>query len=111
MTHKDVDKLVRPPRKAAGNRREPQEEWVIKTRFPSGGAFWSLSGVAYWGKRRDGSLGLTPYRANASRYESENAALYEAYSYKEAGRISEFEVEQLPPKPRLKGNSSTGGRA
>jgi hypothetical protein len=110
MTHKDVDRLLRLPRKSAS--REPQEQWIIKTRFPPGRSFqFPGGGTAYWGSRRDGSFGLTPYRSNARKYESENAALYEAYNYKEAGRIGEFEVEQLPPRRRLKGSSGTGGRA
>jgi hypothetical protein len=67
--------------------------------------------TAYWGIRRDGSSGLTPYPTNATRYESKNAALYEGYSYKQARLIGEFEVESLPPRPRLKGSSGTGGRA
>jgi hypothetical protein len=111
MTHEDVDKLLRPSRKSAWEHREQQEEWIIKTQFPLGGTWWSPGGgIAYWGKWRDGSSGLTSYRTNATRYESKNTALYEAYSYKEAHLISEFEVEQLPAKSRLKGSSGTGGR-
>ena len=113
MTHEEVDKLLRPPRRSSQARREPAEEWVIRTRFryPS---IWGMSsstdGVAYWGRTRDGSKGLTLYRSNATRYESENTALYEAYSYKEAGLIDGFEVEKLPPKPiRKSGMDGTGG--
>jgi len=112
MTHEQVDKLLRPQRKSPPSLRQRREEWIIKTRFPIGDSIWSRGGgVAYWGSKRHGGAGLTPYRANATRYESENAALYEAYSYKEAGRIDDFEVEKLPPKVSLKGSSGTGGRA
>jgi hypothetical protein len=82
----------------------PQYEWVIKTRIPRspGGRlrFHWPSSAAYWGTRDDGRPGITPYVGNASRYESENAALYEAYACKEAGRFDEFEVEQLTFKSR-----------
>jgi hypothetical protein len=55
---------------------------------------------------------LTPYRTNASEYESENAALAEGYELKEARLINDFAVEQLPPKPdRRSYGYGTGGRA
>jgi hypothetical protein len=100
MTHKDVDKLLSPGRARA---RKP-EQWVIVTSYDSGDA-------AYWGQQRDGGIGLTPYRANATRYESENTALHEGYMRKEVGRIGEFTVEQLPQRPNHAGGSGTGGRA
>lgn len=112
MTHQEVDRLLRSPRRSAGKRPAPREEWIIVTRFPSDQWRYGDRGsdTAYWGTRRDGSFGLTPYRGNAIRYDSENEALYEAYSNKEIGRIREFEVVKLPPRPPLKGNAGTGGR-
>jgi hypothetical protein len=113
MTHKDVDKLLRPPRGSALISAQQREEWVIRTTFPPRTAWsWSEYGssdVAYWGKRRDGTDGLTPYRANATRYDSENSARYEAYSLKEGHWIDDFVVERLPPKPRLKSDTDMGG--
>jgi hypothetical protein len=113
MTHKDVDKLVRPPRGKELARIQRQEEWVIRTTFPPRTPWsWSQYGssdIAYWGTRRDGTAGLTPYRANASRYDSENSALYEGYRLKEAHRIDDFTVERLPSKPSMKSDMDTGG--
>jgi hypothetical protein len=110
MTHKDVDKMLRPPRGSALARGQQREEWVIKTRFrPSMWSPYGGSDVAYWGRTRDRSEGLTPYLANASRYDSENSALYEAYSLKEGHWIDDFTVEKLPTKPRLKSDTDTGG--
>jgi hypothetical protein len=83
----------------------PKREWVIKTPIPrprDGTRYryqWPSS-EAYWGTRNNGRLGITPYVGNASRFESENAALYEAYACKEAGRFDDFEVEQLTFKSR-----------
>ena len=95
-THKEVDKIL-----AA----EPsKEQWVIRTQFDSGD-------TAYWGKKRDGGDGLTPYRSSAKRYVSENAALHMAYSYKESGVIGPFTVEKVPQKPSLGRGAGTGGRA
>lgn len=83
----------------------PRERWIIKTQFRYGG------GTAYWGNL-DRGTGLTPYRTNAIAYESENAARYEGYTLKEFGRIGEFEVEQIPPKPERRSYShGSGGRA
>ena len=112
MTHKDVDKLLCPPRGSASGRAKQREEWVIRTTFRASTAWWSSYGssdVAYWGRKRDGGEGLTPYRANATRYESENSALYEAYTLKEGRWIDDFVVEKIPLKPRLKSDTDTGG--
>jgi hypothetical protein len=95
-THEEVDKII-----AA---EHSTEQWVIGTQFDSGD-------TAYWGKKRDGGDGLTPYRSNAKRYVSENAALHMAYSYKESGLIGPFVVEQLPPSPAPGRGAGTGGRA
>lgn len=117
MTHEQVDKLLRPPRRPKDSRAEPQEQWVIKTQFPRpAGPSWMSphrsSSVAYWGTCRDGRSGLTPYRANAHRYESENTALYEGFSLKEVHRIGEFSVEKLPAKRPLSNRYYGGsGRA
>lgn len=70
----------------------PPEQWVITASFRSGDK-------AFWGSRRYGGPGLTPYRGNAHRYESRNAALYMGYSLKEAHLLREFEVEQME-RPR-----------
>jgi hypothetical protein len=87
-------------------RSGPPERWIIKTRFDHGDS------TAYWGSQRNGGTGLTPYRTNAIVYESENAALYEGYTLKEAHRIGPFEVERLPPKPERRSyGHGTGGRA
>jgi len=100
MTHVEADKII-----ARQRRSGPRQRWIIKTRFNGGG-------TAYWGNQRDGGIGLTPYRTNAIEYESENAARYEGYNQKEARRIGEFEVEQLPPRPdRHSYDHGTGGRA
>ena len=105
MTHKEVDKLI-----ARQRRSGPGERWIIKTRFRS--SMFSSGGVAYWGTTRDGTSGLTPYRVNASEYESENAALYEGYTLKESRLINDFVVEAAPPKPeRHSYGYGTGGRA
>jgi len=90
--------------------RGPRERWIIRTSFSADG--FSYGGDAYWGTRRDSTSGLTPYRTNASEYESENAALAEGYELKEARLINDFAVEQLPPKPdRRSYGHGTGGRA
>jgi hypothetical protein len=75
----------------------PTEElWIIVTYFDSGDK-------AYWGRDPRGQdHRRTPYKGNAYRYESRDAALNFGYSLKEAGRLESFEVEQLPRKPRLK---------
>jgi hypothetical protein len=86
-------------------RSGPSERWIIKTRFRHSG------GTAYWGNL-DRGTGLTPYRTNAIVYESENAARYEGYTLKELGRIGNFEVVQIPPKPERRSyRQGTGGRA
>lgn len=71
------------------------EEWVIATEFDSGDKAW-------WGTRRDGFDGLTPYRGNSRRYESYEGALNMAEKLQEARLIGPFQIEMLPPKPRLK---------
>lgn len=102
LTHREVDKLIGRPQ---SHLADHGERWVIKTRFDAGG-------TAYWGNQRDGGAGLTPYRTNAIIYGSENSALYEGFMLKEARRIGEFEVEQLPLKPdRRSYGHGTGGRA
>jgi hypothetical protein len=111
LTHEQVDKMLRPPRGSG-----PQEEWVIRTTFRSSlydSPFYNRAGgdVAYWGTRRDGTPGLTPNIHNASRYESENAALYEAYAYKEGHWIDDFIVEKLPSRPHLRSGGAGSGRA
>ena len=101
MTRTGADKIIAQQRPS-----RPRERWIIKTRFRHGG------GTAYWGNQGDGGTGLTPYRTNAIVYESEDAARYEGYTLKEARRIGEFGVEQLPPKPdRHSYGHGTGGRA
>ena len=82
---------------------------LARDRVSSGSS--GLGSTAYWGNKRDGTTGLTPYWANAARYESRNAALHVAYGYKEASMIGHFEVEQLPPRPPTTKGSGTGGRA
>lgn len=105
MTHAEADKLI-----ARQLRSGPGGRWIIKTRFSPDS--FSSGGPAYWGNLRGGGTGLTPYRTNAIEYESENAALYEGFSLKEARLINEFVVEQLPPKPaRRSYRYGTGGRA
>jgi hypothetical protein len=111
LTHEQVDKLLPPPRGS-----DPQEEWVIRTTFrpdPYSFTFYSRSAgdVAYWGTKRDGTRGLTSNIHNASRFESENAALHEAYAYKEARLIDDFTVEKLPSKLRLRSGGAGSGRA
>jgi hypothetical protein len=93
--------------------RSPHGRWVIVTSFPSPlGYLDRPGGRAYWGETRSGYDGLTPYPGNAYRYESENAALYEAYELKQRRRFSDFIIEELPPKPMSSaGVSGTGGRA
>jgi hypothetical protein len=102
LTHEQVDKMLRPPKARRPGINE--RRWIIKTTFYSGD-------VAYWGTKRDGDTGLTPYRSNADRYESENAALYVGYEMKAAKRIGEFTVEQLPERHLAGGGGGTGGRA
>jgi|HubBroStandDraft_1064217.scaffolds.fasta_scaffold08432_1 hypothetical protein len=97
MTHEEADKII-------AAIKPPTEQWIIKSEYLHGG-------TAYWGEKPYGGSGLTRFRANAYRYESENAALHEAYSYREIGWINDFTVEKLPPKPRLGRGSGTGGRA
>jgi hypothetical protein len=106
MTHAEASKLIA---RQLGP-RGPRERWIIKTRFRPD--TFRYDGDAYWGARRDGTSGLTPYRSNASEYESENAALAEGYELKEARLINDFTVEQLPPKPERRSYGyGTGGRA
>jgi hypothetical protein len=108
LTHEEVDKMLRPP--CGSVRRAPgQEEWVIKTSIPY--SFSWPTNSAYWGTRRDGYPGITPYLSNASRYESENDALYEGYRYKEARRIDDFVVEKLQARPSLGSGGAGSGRA
>lgn len=89
---------------------DPQERWVIKTLIPSSVFSWPTD-AAYWGTTSDGNPGITPYRNNATRYSSQNDALYQGYTYKEMGRLDYFEVEQLPPKPHLRSGGSGSGPA
>jgi hypothetical protein len=103
MTHEQVDKILSPSKQRARAARTA-EQWVIRSAFDSGDS-------AYWGTQRYGGTGLTPYRANAYRYESENAALHVGYELKAARRLGEFTVERLPPKRRGSGGGGTGGRA
>ncbi len=106
LTHAEADKLIKRQLRSG-----PGERWIIKTRFSSS-SLWHYGGdVAYWGNPRGGGTGLTPYRTNAIEYESEHAALYEGFSLKEARRINEFVVEQLPPKPARSSYGSGSGRA
>jgi len=94
-------RVLNPPAKAAEapavRKRPPDggdrpEQWIIVTKFDSGD-------IAFWGETRGGASGLTPYRGNSYRYESESAALYEAYSLKERHELKDFHVERLP-RPR-----------
>jgi hypothetical protein len=73
------------------------DRWIIITTFPSGD-------VAYLGENRTPAPNgtRTPYRGNAFRYPTENAALGAAYHAKELGIIGDFHVEELPPRPRFK---------
>lgn len=97
LSHKDVDKMFR----ASRNTKRPREGWIIQTRFPDGG-------IAYRGQTRTGSVGLTPFRTNAIKYESENAARYVAY---ESARLRPFEVVHIPaPKQPANRETGTGGR-
>jgi hypothetical protein len=99
LTHDQVDKMLGVPQK------RPKSGWIIKTCFTSGN-------VAYWGQNQTSGHGLTPYWANAQKYESENAALYVAYEYKAAGRFGEFEIIYVPlPNPPESYGIGTGGRA
>lgn len=51
-------------------------------------------------------------RGSAARYESENAALHEAYGLKEAGLCISFEIEHIPADPpRRSVVQGTGGSA
>jgi len=100
LTHEQVDKMLSPKRV----RMQPAEQWVIRAAFDAGDP-------AYWGTQRYGGTGLTAYRANADRYESENAALHVGYELKAARRVGEFTVEKLPTKRRGGGRSGSGGRA
>jgi hypothetical protein len=99
LTHEQVDKMLSPKR----GRARQLEQWVIKTTFDSGD-------TAYWGAQRYGGTGLTPSRANADRYESENAALYVGYELKAARRLGEFTAEKLPAK-RPRGVNGGSGRS
>jgi hypothetical protein len=105
MTHTEADKLI--ARQLSSG--PPGGRWIIKARFSPDS--FSSGGPAYWGNLRGGGTGLTPYRTNAIEYESENAALYEGFSLKEARRINEFVVEQVPPKPARSSYGSGSGRA
>lgn len=91
-------RVLNPPSKAtatAGPRAvkpDRPDQWIIVTRFDSGD-------VAFWGTTRWGWSGLTPYRGNSHRYESENAALHVGYTLKESRALKDFHVERLP-RPR-----------
>jgi hypothetical protein len=102
----EPQKMRRPLQSPSG----PEERWVIKTLIPAMTFSWPTD-VAYWGTTRDGNPGITPYRNNATRYSSENDARYHGFTYKETGRLDDFTVEQLPPKPRLHSSGSGSGPA
>lgn len=74
--------------KRARRATDRPEQWIIVTRFHSGD-------TAFWGETRWAWSGLTPYRGNAHRYESENAALHIGYTLKESGALKDFTVEKL----------------
>ena len=57
MTHEEVDKLLRSPLRPLKNRREPKEEWIIKTEFPRRDFYWAPGGWSHGGGSASGGLG------------------------------------------------------
>jgi hypothetical protein len=87
--------------------QQDADRWVVK-------AIAKNDRVGYYGESRRRKVGVMEHRGDAYRYETENKALGAAYHAKELGIFVEFELEELPLKPRFKtpdvDQEGSGGR-
>jgi len=75
------------------------DRWVVRAKDR-----WGNSG--YYGEGRRRIPAVVPYRGNAYRFVSELHARESGYRARDAGYLTEFEVEELPPRPVFKKTAS-----